>query len=158
MNTKAKIEEILSQLPTEDNNFYVVEIAVSASKIKTKVSVQIDTDTGISIDQCAEVSRKLGEQLEELNLFENAYTLEVSSPGVDQPLKLHRQYVKNIGRNVRVLLKDGTEKTGKLEAVSDTHITLTVSTKTNKKTVVPAPPLVLAFDTINKTQVLISFK
>ncbi|MFN8353399.1 MAG: ribosome maturation factor RimP [Spirosomataceae bacterium] len=158
MNTKAKIEEILSQLPTEDNNFYVVDILVSASKIKTKVSVLIDTDSGISIDQCAEVSRRLGEQLEELNLFENAYTLEVSSPGVDQPLKLNRQYVKNIGRNVRVLLKDGTEKTGKLEAVSDTHLTLGLSTKTNKKAAVPAQPLVLAFDTIHKTQVLISFK
>jgi ribosome maturation factor RimP len=158
MNIKAKIEEILCELQNEGENFFVVDVLASASKIKTKVSILLDTDAGISIDECAEISRKVDSRLDELNLLENAYTLEVSSPGVDQPLKLNRQYIKNIGRNVKVLLKDGTEKTGKLEAVSDTAITLSVLTNTKKKQTTPAEPLVLVFDNINKTQVLISFK
>ena len=87
-----------------------------------KLMVYLDKDSGITISKCVEFSRYLRHYLEEEALLGDNYSLEVSSPGADQPLKLHRQYVKNIGKELNVLLNNGITKTGKLVAVGDNDI------------------------------------
>jgi ribosome maturation factor RimP len=109
----------------------------------------------------------LGNQIEELNLFEDAYTLEVSSPGVDIPLTFRRQYLKNIGRELKVMLLDDSEKKGLLKAVHETSIEIEEVVKQKKVKWLkpgeaPSAPetqiLTLALDQIKKAQVLVIFK
>jgi ribosome maturation factor RimP len=125
---------------------------VSESKIRRKVSVFLDADQGITIDQCTEVSRKLGHELEEI--IEEAFTLEVSSPGADSPLKLERQYVKNIGRSLRIVMLDGTELKGKLTGVDGDQIHL----ETEAKKKVKSEAVTLNLAEIKEAKVIISFK
>lgn len=126
MSLKDTVIKLVEDL-IRDTDYYVVEIAVSDSKIRRKVSIFLDSDAGITIDQCTEVSRKLGLQLEEV--IDEAFTLEVSSPGADSPLKFERQYVKNIGRSLKILKVDGSEIKGKLVSVENGSITIETEAK-----------------------------
>ncbi|OJJ16546.1 hypothetical protein BKI52_32035 [marine bacterium AO1-C] len=134
--------------------YFLVELTFKNQKPKPKLTVLIDGDQGISIDKCAELSRWLGKQIEEQNIIPNAYTLEVSSPGTDTPLKSKRQYIKNIGRNVKVWLEDNQREVGKLEKVEDSLIVIQPEKKGKE-----IPPLMeIPFDQIQKTKVMVSFK
>ena len=87
------------------------------------IKVFLDGDNGIPIERCVVYNRQLYKELEESGLFPaDDFSLEVSSPGLDEPLKLLRQYKKNIGRHVEVLLKDGAKTEGVLKAVHDADI------------------------------------
>jgi ribosome maturation factor RimP len=136
----------------QEKDLYIVDVVVSESKIRRKVSVFLDADQGITIDQCTEVSRKLGHELEEI--IEEAFTLEVSSPGADSPLKLERQYVKNIGRSLRIVMLDGTELKGKLTGVDGDQIHL----ETEAKKKVKSEAVTLNLAEIKEAKVIISFK
>ncbi len=155
MNVKEKIVELLSTL-LEDDKFFIVEVQVSPSKVRQKVTVLIDSDPGISIDECAEISRELGEMLEAQEVLPNAYTLEVSSPGVDYPLAMPRQFRKNIGRTLRVILKDGMEKKGQLISANEEGFVVLEELKKKKKDQVPAE-LSFAYDEVAKAEVQIKF-
>lgn len=155
MNVKEKIVELLSPL-LEDDKFFIVEVQVSASKVRQKVTVLVDSDPGISIDECAEISRQLGEMLETQEILPNAYTLEVSSPGVDYPLAMPRQFRKNVGRTLRVILKDGTEKTGQLLSADEAGFVMLEEVKKKKKDQVPSE-LTFAYADIAKAEVQIKF-
>ena len=97
----------------------------------------IDGDKGITIEQCVRFNRRLVPMIDEAGIFPpGEYSLEVSSPGVDEPLKLHRQYVKNIGRTVQALRIDQTTLTGVLKEVTDESITLEYTEGKGKKAVV----------------------
>lgn len=150
---KDKIEELVLKHLNKD--LFLVELKVSGGKNPQKVTVLIDSDKGVSIDECASVSRSLSADIEELELIDGKYILDVSSPGVDQPLKLQRQYQKNIGRNVKVLTLEGEEVKGKLKSVNDEGVTL--SRKPSKK-VKEAVEDFIPFDRIKYTKVIISFK
>jgi ribosome maturation factor RimP len=151
-NIRALLEETL-----EDQTVYIVEVAVSDSPIKPKVTIRADSDEGISIDQCAQMSRRLSRKIEEVYGPEMSYVLEVTSPGLDLPLTSARQYKRNLGRKLRILLKDGSEKTGTLDEVTDNAIKITEDVKGKNKKVTPAPAEV-AFDDIAKTNIIVSFK
>ena len=106
------------------------------------VQVFIDTDAGVKIEQCAEASRELNRVLENAQLVDGAFRLEVSSPGLDRPLKLLRQYKKNIGRefNVRYQAQAETKALrGTLQGVDESRITFQPTGGT---------PLTLTYETI----------
>jgi ribosome maturation factor RimP len=103
----ALVEEKISDRP----ELFLVEVKMLPNN---KLIIHVDGDEGISIQDCAAISRHVGFHLEEENTIEKAYNLEVSSPGVGEPLKLQRQYVKNIGRELSVKLNGGEIKEGKL--------------------------------------------
>jgi ribosome maturation factor RimP len=84
----------------------------------TKIQVFLDADEALTFRRCQKMSRHLEPILDEANYLGGKYILEVSSPGVDRPLKLLRQYVKNIGRNIQFDLKNQETVTGKLIAVN----------------------------------------
>ena len=149
-------EEIkkLTESNLADASHFVVDVSISKGNPK-KVIVAVDGDKGISIDDCAEISRKLSQALDESNLIADAFILEVSTPGLDQPLKSNRQYVKNIGRNVRVRTQGKTVE-GKLVGVEDSEIRLLQITGTGKKK--EEKELSISFKEIEKTLVLVSFK
>ena len=149
------LEMLRDSLPTE-GDLFVVDLAVSDS-VRPKVTVTLDGEQGLGIDECAQVSRRLARRVEEHYGDELSYTLEVTSPGADQPLRDPRQYVRHVGRSLSLKLTDGTEKTGKLEAVEAEGIQLaeTVKEKHKTKTLPTAP---VAFHDIAEARVVISFK
>ncbi len=167
MDLKEIIEEWVNGMLVADqleSELFVVEVTVTGNKALTKITVLLDGDRGVDIDRCARVSRRLGHHIEEQNLIETPCVLEVSSPGLDLPLKLKRQYTKNIGRKVRVLLTDGSTKTGRLEAVEAAHILLVEENKSKPKGAAKsalkedsAATIPVAWGNISKTNVLVSF-
>lgn len=115
ITVEKKLNELLSELP----GYFLVETSV---KPTNNIRVFVDADQGAAIDQLSKINRALYKWVEE-NLFPNGdFSIEVSSPGLDEPLKLDRQYVKNVGRFVEVLLKNGIKKEGRLLSVSDDEI------------------------------------
>ncbi|GAA4416528.1 hypothetical protein GCM10023187_48030 [Nibrella viscosa] len=166
MDDIARITELLQPYLNGDQ-FFIVDIHVAGRQGgRIKVTVLLDSDEGITIDECASVSRRLGAQLDEIDLFSGApFTLEVSSPGIDFPLQFRRQYLKNVGRQVAVTLKDGQVLHGQLESVGDDHIVVDIPPvkKPKKKaveTIAPEPTglQTLRFNDIQKTNVEVSFK
>jgi len=120
----------------------------------------MDGDQGVSIDACAEISRQLSAFIEEEELMTGSFILEVSSPGLDLPLKLHRQYHKNIGRKIKVLTQDDKTLKGTLKEVSEQQIVMLeeVRTKGGRKNKDNPKEITIPFDEIRKTNVLASFK
>jgi len=115
------VEKKLSELLTELPGYFLVEISV---KPTNNIKVFIDADQGAAIDQLSRINRALYKWVEE-NLFPNGdFSIEVSSPGLDEPLKLDRQYLKNIGRAVEIVLKNGLKNEGKLISVSENEIVI----------------------------------
>lgn len=114
---ETKVNEILGDL----EGYFLVETSI---KPTNNIKVFVDADQGAAIDQLSRINRALYKWMEE-SLFPNGdFSLEVSSPGLDEPLKMDRQYLKNIGRFVEVLLMDGIKKEGKLLSVSENEIVL----------------------------------
>ncbi|MDW3196409.1 MAG: ribosome maturation factor RimP [Cytophagales bacterium] len=153
LSVEKQVETILlEEILKEDEDLFLVEVSHKGNSGNSKLQVLIDGDQGLDIDRCARVSRQLGAQLEELDIIPGKYTLEVSSPGIDQPLKLKRQYVKNIGRSLKVELNDGEKKEGVLTAVEDEHFELEVMNK--KEKVIST----IALSDVKKSKVIVSFK
>ncbi len=120
-------EESISALP----DCFLVEVRM---KPGNKIQVFLDADQGVSLGTCTQINRKLYAQIEEAALFEPGdFELEVSSPGLDEPLKLPRQYQKNIGRPVEVIMKDGRKICGKLLAADETSLQIEETKGKGKK-------------------------
>ncbi|HMQ01117.1 MAG TPA: ribosome maturation factor RimP, partial [Cyclobacteriaceae bacterium] len=135
---------------------FVVDVVLTSGRGSGKLLVLVDGDQGISIDDCVEISRKLSEKLDETGIITEKYVLEVSSPGLDQPLSLHRQYVKNTGRNVKVHLLEGKVIEGKIAAVTSDVLVLEQTTGKGKKKDIKQ--LEISFSDIKKTLVTVAFK
>jgi len=115
----------------DDPAYFLVEIRV---KPTNNVKLFLDGDQGVTIEKCIAWNRALYKTIEEDNLFPNGdFSLEVSSPGLDEPLKLLRQYRKNLGRPVEVILKDGIKVAGKMTEVGEDTITVEETRGKNKK-------------------------
>jgi ribosome maturation factor RimP len=147
------LEKMMNDLLEDNPDYFLVEIGI---KPTNNIKVFLDADKGVSIDKCVSYNRALYKKLEEAGMFpEGDFSLEVSSPGLGEPLKLTRQYKKNTGRNVEVLLKDGIKIEGKLLAVNDIDIILEeVKGKNKKKEVIQHTVL---FDNIKTTKIQIQF-
>ena len=101
------VERMVEGLLADDPQYFLVEVKIRPTN---NVKVFLDGDKGISIEKCIFYNRQLYKMLESSGLFPaDDFSLEVSSPGLDEPLKLLRQYHKNTGRKVEVLLKDGVK-------------------------------------------------
>jgi ribosome maturation factor RimP len=160
MEQKMKIEERVSRLVEEKiadrPDLFIVDVKMNPDG---KLAIFMDGDRGISIEDCAAISRYVGYKLEENNEIDHAYNLEVSSPGIDTPLKLVRQYQKNINRNIKVKEINGTVHEGRLTGVSENEIVLVEKvreTKGPKK--IQEVEQFIPYDQITETKVLISFK
>ena len=136
-----------------EGDIFLVDLKV---KPTNNIKIYLDADSGLGIERCIKINRALYKQIEEQGLYPDGdFSLEVSSPGVDEPLKLLRQYIKNKGRNVEVTYNDGTKKEGKLLEVGEDSITIEFTEGKGKKAVVHQPTI--PFAEIKQTKVLIKF-
>jgi len=156
MNIESQIEAIEQKVRTlisADPESFLVEVKIRPGN---NIKVFIDADKGVSIDKLAQYNRSLYKQIEESNLFPNGdFSLEISSPGLDEPLKLHRQYIKNIGRYIDVLLKSGIKIEGKLTGVNENEIVVEEE-RVNKKQRTLVQHNIL-YDDIKTTKIQIKF-
>lgn len=114
------LEQKVKALIQDDPTVFLVEIRI---KPTNNIKLFLDADQGISIDRLIQYNRALYKDLEESGLFPGGdFSLEVSSPGLDEPLKMHRQYLKNVGRFVEVLQQDGVRREGKMISVGENEI------------------------------------
>ena len=154
MEIKEQIDQWLLPLLQEQNLFLVEVRALGTAKIE----VFIDGDDGIKISQCAEISRFLEKHLDGSSLVSPNYTLDVSSPGMTNPLRVPRQYRKRIGRILDIVKNDGKELMLELVAADDEKITArTVVAPTKKpkkgKPIVPTEEsveMIIKYDEIKR--------
>jgi ribosome maturation factor RimP len=154
MQVENRVKELIEEKIADRPELFLVQVKMLPNN---KLIIHVDGDEGISIQDCAAISRHVGFHLEEENAIEQAYNLEVSSPGVGEPLQLKRQYYKNIGRLLSIKLTDGTIKEGKLLSVTDEEISIEESVKEKGKKA-QLVETTLGFENIVETKVLISFK
>ncbi len=127
-----EIKDFVSRYISQWPEIFLVDISIGTNS--NKVSVFLDGDNGITIDRCAEVNRALYKFVENEEIFSgDNFSLEVSSPGIDRPLKLQRQYLKNIGRTVEVIRTDMTRETGKLVMADEEKLLIEKEVKPGKK-------------------------
>ena len=156
MNTEPQIQALESKMEaliSAEPGLFLVEVKI---KPTNNIKVFIDGDQGVSIEKLVQFNRKLYKDIEENNMFPNGdFSLEVSSPGLDEPLKLHRQYVKNIGRFVEVTETEGSKKEGKLISATEQAITLEEQKGKGKK--MELVQYTIPFENIKTTKIQIKF-
>jgi ribosome maturation factor RimP len=154
MNIEKRVRELVEEKIADKPNLFLLDIKFHPNG---KLVILVDGDKGIGIDDCAAISRHVGFRLEEENVIETAYNLEVSSPGVDAPLTDIRQYVKNVGRNLAIKMADGSKREGKLTGITEDAIVIEEKTKEKGKKAETVES-VIPVNKITETKVLISFK
>ena len=156
MNGEAQIQELEQRvrgLINSEPDVFLVEVRI---KPVNNIKVFIDGDQGVSIEKLVQYNRRLYRQIEEENLYPNGdFSLEVSSPGLDEPLKLTRQYLKNIGRFVEVTDSEGEKKEGKLISATETDIVVEETKGKGKK--METVQHTISFDKIKTTKIQIKF-
>jgi len=154
MDIEKRVTELVEEKIADRPDLFLVSVKMHSSG---KLVILVDGEKGIGIADCAAISRHVGFHLEEENVIESAYNLEVSSPGIDAPLVLPRQYVKNVGRQLAIKMADGSKREGKLTGMTEDAVVIeeTIKEKGKKAEIVEsAVPLAQ----ITETKVLISFK
>lgn len=144
---------MLGALLTAEPEYFWVDVKILPGN---NVKVALDGDSGIAIDKCVQFSKALYKQLEEANVFAGAdFSLEVSSPGLDEPLKIRRQYVRNVGRLVDIVLTDGIKIAGRLTDVTEDGIIVEETKGKGKNQSVLGHPLL--FSNIKTTKIQVVF-
>ena len=145
------VEKLLQPLLADD--IFLVDIKI---KPINNIKIYLDADSGLGIEKCIKINRALYKIMEEMAIYPDGdFSLEVSSPGIEEPLKLRRQYLKNIGREVEVTLNDDSKHLGKLIAVTEDQLEIEFTEGKNKKAVVKQ--LTIPMTDIKQTKVQIKF-
>jgi ribosome maturation factor RimP len=134
----------------EKHGYFIIEILFRGDNRKRIIEIYVDAEKNISADDLAEISREINSVLEEQNLIKDSYRFEVSTPGVDRPLKFLKQFSKHINRNFGITFKSGEEtKTinGKLISVEREELTFLSDGKS----------ILIEFKDITTAKVIISF-
>jgi ribosome maturation factor RimP len=153
--TKSHIEELIAER-IENTDMFLVDLRITEGN---KITVIMDADSGLSIDQCVAVSRQIEHNLDR---EQEDFELSVLSPGLSNPLLVKRQYMKNIGRSLRVHLNTDATVEGKLIFADEKEIHLEYETiqqlegKKKKTKVVEVQKI--DYTNIREAKVMISFK
>ncbi|HJP63322.1 MAG TPA: ribosome assembly cofactor RimP [Mucilaginibacter sp.] len=154
MDIEKRVTELVEEKIADKPDLFLVSAKMHSNG---KLVILVDGDKGIGIADCVAVSRHVGFHLEEENVIETAYNLEVSSPGIDLPLTMPRQFVKNIGRTLALKIADGSKREGKLTGLTEDAIIIE-ETKKEKGKKAEQIESVIPMEQITETKVVISFK
>jgi ribosome maturation factor RimP len=155
MIEKSTIEKLALEA-IQGTDAFLVEVSVGAGN---KITIDADTPGGITIEQCAKISRYIESKLDR---EKEDFSLTVSSPGMGRPLRVEKQFLKYLGRKVEVLTTDGKKTEGVLKAYTGTTLELET---TNFERPAPKKPkqkviklLNLPLNHIKETKLIITFK
>lgn len=116
INLKETLKEKVRPLVKEEN-LELVDLEFSPSGSRSLLRIYVDKAGGVTIDECANLSRKVSDFLDMEDLIPHRYNLEVSSPGLDRPLVKREDFIRKVGEKVRVFLKEPVD--GKLDLVGE---------------------------------------
>ncbi|MGC8893451.1 MAG: ribosome maturation factor RimP [candidate division WOR-3 bacterium] len=116
---KETLEKMLEAL-AEDMGLVLVALEQGPGFLR----VFVDGDHGVSVEECAALSRRVSKAIEDHGLIPGPFVLEVSSPGLDRVLKTPRERAWAVGKRVKAITKDGRVRVGRLDASSDSEINL----------------------------------
>ena len=146
----SKIEALLAPL-LEGTDMFVTNLQIEPGN---NIKLFLDADEGLNVQKSVSINRQLVAQIDELGWYPNGdYSLEVSSPGVDDPLRSVRQYQKNIGRTLAVTNVEDLEQIGVLKAVTEVGISLAIKINKKKETALVEMP----FENIKQSIVQVIF-
>ena len=143
------IKEIVSKV-VERNGFFLIDLILRGTEHKRVIEVFIDGEKDISAEDCATVSREIDSELKDLLIKHPDYRLDVSSPGIDRPLKFLKQYIKHVNRKFDISYRSGEEikkLSGKLASVDGDYLTFILNNK----------EVIINFNNIVKANVIVSF-
>lgn len=153
MELKEQIGQAIEE-KTAGTETFLVDIKTSPSKI----AVFVDHPKGLKLEDCMEISSYLEEKAELQNIFES-HELEVSSPGMDEPLKVLKQYEKRIGQEVSVLMKNGIRKNGTLKSANENEIAIVEKSKVkdNGRKIFQTKDTIINHEEIKETKIVFDF-
>ncbi len=144
---RQRLLEVLTP-PADRLGLDLEAVEVSAAGRRRMLRVAVDKDGGVSLDDIAEATRAMSAVLDESEAMgERAYTLEVTSPGVDRPLTLPRHWRRNRDRLVAVTLRDGSNLTGRVTAADEDAVLIDIG----------GSPRTLSYDEVAKAKVQVEF-
>ncbi len=108
----------------ESSGAHLIDITVRGDRGRPVIEVYVDNEAGVSSDLCAEISRSIMKAVEAGGLVQGAFRLDVSSPGIDRPLRHSWQFTKHVGRPVAVTSRSGGAIDGTLEASDASGVTV----------------------------------
>ena len=158
-----KIKEI-AEIASEKCGFFLIDTVFRGQKGSRIIEIYIDGEQNVSADDCAKVSSEIDLQLEQFPDIGSNYRLDVSSPGVDRPLKFLKQYPKHINRKFEITYKLGDltkEITAKLIKIDGDDLIFSSNSNPSKKHSNPpaesAGETIINFNNIINAKVIISF-
>lgn len=146
---KENIVKISDEI-VRNSNFFIVDVLFRGDQRKRIIEIFVDGEKNVSAEDLAEISREINRVIEEKDLIKESYRLDVSTPGVDRPLKFLKQFPKHLSRNFEITYyvdKEEKKITGKLVEINGEELTF-LSEKNN---------LLIEYKNITKAKVLISF-
>lgn len=155
MITRESVTQLIEE-KIAGTDMFIVEVSVRPGNV---IDVTLDSDSGVTIEACTDVHRHL---LHAMDRDVEDYSLEVSSPDLTKPLKVTRQFLKNIGRDLAVKKNDKSKVEGELVSANETDLTL----RTSQKEEVPGKKgkklverdITIPFSEITEAKVMIRFK
>jgi len=152
---REKVEELLENAMEKNKSLFLIDLKISADN---QITVILDGDQGVTVEDCVMVSREIEHNLDRENLD---FSLEVMSAGVSEPLSMPRQYLKNLGRNLKIKKVNGDNIEGELIAADDQGCTLTWTERepkpVGKGKVTVQKEVVLPYQDIKEAKVMITF-
>ncbi|MCY7421509.1 MAG: ribosome maturation factor [Chitinophagaceae bacterium] len=149
------VEKMLADLLVPESGDFIVSVKIKPTN-NIKIFLDSDGEGGMTIEKCVRYNRALYKDIEEGEMFPDGnFSLEVSSPGIGEPLLLNRQYQKNKGRLVEVVFTDDTLKEGKLIEVTEADILIEQTSGKGKKA--ETHQFLIPFNNIKSTTVQIQF-
>ena len=136
----------------------LVDLQVTTGARRSLVTILVDTMEGVTIEACALLSRKLGHHIEEQAWIEEAYNLEVSSPGLDYPLTHGWQFKKNVGRQIKVWLVGEDPVIGVLMGYTDVAVEVLLEKMVKHKKVVAKESTWIQLAAVDKIKVQVTFQ
>jgi len=137
---------------------FLVDLQVTQGARRTLISILLDTEEGVTIEECALLSRKLGHHIEENEWIEEAYNLEVSSPGLDYPLTHGWQFKKNVGRQIKVWLVGEDPVLGVLKDYTNEAVEVLIEKMVKHKKVVAKESTWIQLAAVDKIKVQVTFQ
>ena len=149
-NIREKVEEALP-----GKKYFVVDVSLKGGQGNHRLEILVDGDEGIDISTCARLNRDISAWLDTTDLIKGRYVLEVGSPGLDYPLSSERQYARNVGKELNIMMKDSSGISGKLLKVSPGQIEVEIKGKDKKA---ESSKVNISLEDIRKSTVKVSLK
>lgn len=141
----------------EEGPLFLVDVQVNPGIKRNQITILVDTVAGVTIDECALLSRKLSHVMEEEAWIEGAYNLEVSSPGIDAPLKYGWQFEKNLGRKVKVWRKKMETLEGELKGYTELDVEILPEKVVKHRKIQAKETVIIPLADVDKIKVQVSF-